>query len=621
MTFLKPFPFQTECNQAFNDGFNSGLQRLAAVLFTGAGKTVIFAHMVHHFVETTGMRVAIFVDRDELVKQTYRQLHGVNTELRIGVVKGKRNEIWDVDVVIISIQTLARRDRKRLEQIPPDHFGLLIVDECHKAGARSYRDAFEYFGAFTGGPRIIDCTWPDCDLGSVAGPRSLSHSEFVTCGVCAGTGKLEVPSVKLAGFTATLQRADGGLGDIFQDAGTPTGAVYKKDMLWGIRNHYLVDVRPRAVTLDGLFDEVPTIGGDFTDVGLGAAMVEQNIGGLYAHALQAEAPGRQAIVFAPDVASAHHICAALNEAGRTAEVVVGSTPPEDRDLIYKRIRTGETQDLVNVDVATAGFDMPQISCVVPRPTSNQVVFIQQVGRGVRTWRLHDPSSPYPWIQKPKTDCVVLLINAKSKLKLCTLVDLSETPIKEVKENETLSEAVEREELEEAGKPAVDPKRVRITDVDLFTYSPFSFRKTTGRQYVYIPTKDWLVTVYPHTTAPDTDYMVGTVWCGKGAPRKGRTIATHVDLGYAMAIAESEAEDIDPVGTLARKSASWKKKKEPPSSQQLTFLRTLKLQKRFKGEIPENGTKVEVSELISDVVDSERLDGYTPSAPVQEEDDE
>lgn len=614
MTFLKPHPYQTECIEAFQARFNEGLQRGAAVLFTGAGKTVIFAHMVHRFVERTGMRVAIFVDRDELVRQTKRQLLGVSTNLRVGVVKGARNEITDVDVVIISIQTLARRDRKRLEQIPPDHFGLLIVDECHKAGARSYRDAFEYFGAFTEGPRVIDC--PECDLGSIATDRSLSHSEFATCGVCWGGGTIEVPSVKLAGFTATLQRADGGLGDIFESP-----VVYKKDMLWGIRNHYLVDVRPRSVTLDGIFDDVPTLGGDFTDVGLGTAMVEQNLGALYAHALQEEAPSRQALVFAPDVASAYHIASALNGAGRVAEVVTGATPSEERALIYKRVQTGETQDLVNVDVLTAGFDMPQISCVVPRPTTNQVVFIQQVGRGVRTWRLHDESSPHPWIREPKRDCVVLLINAKSKLKLCTLVDLSETPLKEVKDSETLSEAVEREELEEAGKPAIDPKRVRIEDVDLFTYSPFSFRKTTGKKYVYIPTVDWLVTVYPHTSAPDTDYMVGTVWCGKGAPRKGQVLATHVDLGYAMAIAESEADDIDPVGTVARKTASWKKKKEPASTQQLSFLRTLKATKRFKGEIPENPTKVQVSDLISDVIATERLDGYIPPAPTQEEDDE
>lgn len=610
MTFLKPFPYQTECIEAFQTRFNEGLQRGAAVLFTGAGKTVIFAHMVHRFVERTGMRVAIFVDRDELVRQTERQLHGVNTELRIGVIKGTRNEIDDVDVVIISIQTLARRDRKRLEQIPSDHFGLLIVDECHKSGARSYRDAFEYFGAFSEGPRLIQC--PDC----TDGLEVVYGNDVQDCSTCYGFGTIEVPSVKLAGFTATLQRADGGLGDIFESP-----VVYKKDMLWGIRNHYLVDVRPRSVTLDGVFDDVPTLGGDFTDVGLGTAMVEQNLGALYAHALQEEAPSRQALVFAPDVASAHHIASALNGAGRVAEVITGATPSEERKLIYKRVQTGETQDLVNVDVLTAGFDMPQLSCVVPRPTTNQVVFIQQVGRGVRTWRLHDESSPYPWIREPKRDCVVLLINAKSKLKLCTLVDLSETPLKEVKDSETLSEAVEREELEEAGKPAIDPKRVRIEDVDLFTYSPFSFRKTTGKKYIYIPTKDWLVTVYPHTSAPDTDYMVGTVWCGKNSPRKGRVLATHVDLGYAMAIAESEAEDIDPVGTLARKSASWKKKKEPPSPQQLSSLKTLKATKRFKGEIPENATKFQVSELISDVVDTERLDGYTPPAPTQEEDDE
>lgn len=583
---LKPRLYQTECIDASEDAFLSGLQRIAVVLPTGMGKTVIMAHLGHRFVRATSKigtfgqtitrRIGIFVHRDELVSQTVDKFHSIDPTLTIGVVKAGRHEI-DCDVVIISIQTIGRKDGKRLHSIPADHFGLLIVDECHHAAARSYMNAIEYFGGFN------------------------------------TVGEDEIPATYVAGFTATLQRQDKlGLGDVFQKV------VYKKDILFGIRSGFLTNVRAKSVTIEDLDldSDVKVSGGDFSEGSLGDALIESDAGRVIAHAYREHAANRTGLIFAPTVASAEQISDDLRHADFTTDVLTGATTLEDRTLMFKRLRTGETQILVNCMVATEGFDMPQISCVViARPTWNPSLFVQMVGRGVRPWKLHDESSLYEWIRTPKMDCLVLLVNGSgSNNKLATIADLSETIVGPVQDGETITDASDREisdKIAAGGK--VDTAQIRFEDVDLFQASRFEFRKTIKNGYVYIPTKDFLVAIYPEDNSPETTYMVGTVFCGKGPRRKGATYARNCDLGYAMAIAEDVADELEPDGTVARKSASWKKRKEPASPAQWGFINGLKAQ-GVEINAPAGLTKVEASVLIDAAVSSATLDGYVPPAP-------
>jgi DNA repair protein RadD len=73
----------------------------------------------------------------------------------------------------------------------------------------------------------------------------------------------------------------------------------------------------------------------------------------------------------------------------------------------------------------------------------------------------------------------------------------------------------------------------------------------------------------------------------------------------MAQAEQLAEEIEPTGTVSKKGASWKRRKEAPSDAQVTFA------KRIGIRFPEGTTKVELSDMISDVVCSRALDGFSP----------
>src|SRR5690606_28440423 len=112
--------------------------------------------------------------------------------------------------------------------------------------------------------------------------------------------------------------------------------------------------------------------------------------------------GRRTIAFCSTVAHAEHVAEAFRAEGVAAETVTGETAAGERAAILARLDSGETQVLVNVAVATEGFDCQPVSCVVLlRPCSHKSTMIQMIGRGLR------PVDPELYPGVVKTDCLVL----------------------------------------------------------------------------------------------------------------------------------------------------------------------------------------------------------------------
>lgn len=573
MRTLKLRDYQAECTEAIWDAIARKVQRFAIVLPTGAGKTVVFAHLILTAREK-GHRILVLVNRNELVDQTMRQVHSAAPDLTIGVVKASRNEIG-MDVTVASVQTLGRQNR--LETFDPTAFDFIIVDECHHIAAESYQRIIRYFGGYAyklrpGSNRIVD----------------------------------SVPATTVIGFTATLVRGDNkGLGDTFEEV------PYTKDLVWMIRCGYLVNPVGKRIELDIDTDKVGQTAGDLGAKSLGTALTEAHAGHAIGHAIREHASDRSVLVFMPDVASAELTATILRLQGFSVDVVTGTTPYEERSLIFKRVRSGETQIVVNCMVLTEGFDEPQFSCVVlGRMTRNPGLFIQMVGRGLRLWKLHDESSPFAWIRKPKTDCIVLMLGNSGSVSLAGMTDLTETEVRKVQDGETLTDAIDREAKEKPESRDIDVSRVRYEDVDLLDNSRFAFKRT-NKGYLYIPTKNWLITIYPEFV-DELSYKVGRVFTGRGIRQKGVLIASGLTLDGAMAQAEIEADAIDPVGTISMKNASWKRRKEPASDPQKNFAAGLGL------TFPDDITKRDISEMIDKAVSSRALDGYSPKPRPEEE---
>lgn len=428
-------PYQGEALEAIRGGWAEGLTRVAVVLPTGMGKTVVFAHLIAREFERRDLRrfkPLILVHRDELVRQSVDKLRSVAPHLSVGVTKAERREV-DADVLIGSVQTLARKSRR--DELP--RLGLVVVDECHHAAADSYLNILWDAGCFD-----------------------------------------EVDPTPAVGFTATLSRGDDrGLGGVWEKV------VYRRDVLFGIHGGYLADVRGLAVEVNGLdLASVARSRGDFLDGGLGAALTASGAGEVIARAYAEHASDRSGVLFAPTVAAAYAFAEDLNATGIVTEVIEGGTPLEERRLTLKRFAAGEVQLLSNCAVLTEGWDAPWASCaVIARPTLLPGLYTQMAGRVLR---------PHPG----KVDALILdVVGVAGKHRLASIVDLSDGEI--VPEpGESLREAVYRRDREKLarGKPA---GAVGYREVDLFHDSRSAWLQTPGGVW-FIPTREHTFFLWP-----------------------------------------------------------------------------------------------------------------------------
>jgi ATP-dependent helicase IRC3 len=338
-----------------------GKRRVAIVLPTGAGKTVVFGALAWSWLADGLGRVLVLAHRDELITQAAAKLSLWVPRHLIGIVKASRNEC-DAPVVVASVQTL--RNDRRLEQA--GKFGLIVVDEAHHASAASYKKVLGELGAFT------------------------DHGPIVV------------------GVTATPKRADGiRLDDVFEDI------AYAKTYTEMVARNYLAPVESKA------FDLVENIGrpklgidGDYSEGWLEGVMLRANAPDKILEAWKAEAYDRPTIVFTPTVSVAKAVAESFNGAGVSAAWVSGAMPVTERRAVLAGLASGEIRVVANCAVLTEGFDEPSVSCiVVGRPTMNETLYIQMVGRGTR-------------LHPGKRECLVLdMVGCADQLQLDAVVDL------------------------------------------------------------------------------------------------------------------------------------------------------------------------------------------------------
>ena len=325
-------------------------RRTLGVAPTGAGKTVMLAAIASRY-----RRVLVVQHRDELVAQNERTFRAFTPLLRAGRWTGAEKR-WRADgTTFAMVQTLARPAGLN-EMHPVD---LLCIDEGHHALAESYR-------------RIIERA------------KELN------------------PDVHLLGVTATPDRGDGqGLGAVY---GNCCDQIQVGEL---IRSGHLVRPVAHVLTLDeSVTQQLGTLArtrsGEY-DMREAEAVLDVESLTEMAIAKWSELAGdRRTIAFCSTVAHAEHVTQSWQASGVTACLVTGGTPPEERKRLFAGFDRGETQVLVNVAVATEGFDSPPVSCVVLlRPSSYRSTMVQMIGRGLRVLS----AERYPGVRK--SDCIVL----------------------------------------------------------------------------------------------------------------------------------------------------------------------------------------------------------------------
>ncbi len=370
-------PYQRDAVAAVIAARKGGTRRMVVCLPTGAGKTVVFAHLAR----LAKRPVLVIAHREELLAQARSKLqHALGSEAVVAIEQGARRAGDEARVVVCSIRSLRSARLARL--LVDRDVGLVIYDECHHAAADDNLRVLRELGCF-------DAGW-------------------------TGT---------LVGFTATTARGDGkGLDDVFEEI------VYARTLPEMIHDGYLVPLRGYRVATSADLTRLSGTGRDFREEELAEAVDIEERNALVARTIQELARDRRTLAFCVTVAHAQHLRRALQALGVRAGTVHGEMPADERARVLRDFREGRLQVVTNVAVLTEGFDDPGVSCVaMARPTRSAGMYAQCVGRGTR-------------LHPEKRDCLVLDFVDVSELSLCSLPSLFGMPRELDLEGREVSEA-------------------------------------------------------------------------------------------------------------------------------------------------------------------------------------
>ena len=335
---VRAYPYQAQMLEALNvEREVHDRHRNLIVAATGTGKTVIAAldyRALCDPVSATRARLLFVAHRQEILDQSRRTYREVLADASFGelYVGGTRPDRWQY--VFASVQSLTSYG---VENISPDSFDIVVVDEFHHAEARTYR-------------RLIEHLRPK----------------------------------ELLGLTATPERADGVDVRSFFD-----GRTAAELRLWDALGadllspfHYFgiadgTDLTDVAWTR-GRYDE-RALDNVFTGNDARAAIVLKQLRDKIGDVSQMRALG-----FCVSVAHAEYMARVFVEAGIPARAVSGTTAPSERAQALKDLRERRVNCLFAADLFNEGLDLPDVDTVLfLRPTESATVFLQQLGRGLR----------------------------------------------------------------------------------------------------------------------------------------------------------------------------------------------------------------------------------------------
>ncbi|WP_407394090.1 DEAD/DEAH box helicase [Methanobrevibacter sp.] len=307
--------------------------RAILVSATGTGKTYASAFAVNDF---NPERFLFLVHREQIAKQSieaYR--HVFEDHDKFGLLTGNFKD-YDKDYLFSTIQTMSKEDV--YTRYDPEHFDYIIVDEVHKAGALSYLKVLNYFK-----PKFL--------LGMTASPERTD-----------GFNIYELFDNNIA-HEIRLQEA------------------LEEDLLCPFHYFGITDVEFDTGEIDD----------DFTDFNLLASnkRVEYLIEKSEFYGYSGDR--RKALVFCSRKREAEMLSKQFNRRGYKSVVLTGDDSQEKRLEAIDRLTNDENPDKIEyiftVDIFNEGVDIPEINQVLlVRPTESPIIFIQQLGRGLRKYK-------------------------------------------------------------------------------------------------------------------------------------------------------------------------------------------------------------------------------------------
>ena len=307
---------------------NSNESKALLISATGTGKTYASAFALQ---DQNPKKALFLVHREQIAKQalqSYRNVFGDTKTL--GLLSGNSKDI-NVDYLFATMQTMSKKEV--YSSFAPDTFDTIIIDEAHRIGAKSYQEIMEYFK-----PKF----W--------------------------------------LGMSASPERTD----DFDVYAAFDHNIAYEIRLQQALEENLLCPFHYFGIT-DFLTDGNET---DFTDFNYLTS--NQRVDYIIKQTNYYGYSGERVkgLMFCSSKKEAAALSERLNLRGYRTLALSGEDSQEKREDAIDRLvsdtRSDYLQYILTVDIFNEGVDIPEINQVVLlRPTQSPIVFVQQLGRGLR----------------------------------------------------------------------------------------------------------------------------------------------------------------------------------------------------------------------------------------------
>lgn len=329
---LSPNKMQISAIQNLNKLRKEGANKALLISATGTGKTYLSAFELRNY----NPKKALFVvHREQIAKQaleSYKNVFGNSKTM--GILSGTKKET-DKDLIFCTIQTLSKDNI--LNSFSKNEFDYIVIDEVHKAGAVSYRKIVDYFT-----PKFL--------LGMTATPERSDDFDI-----------FKMFDYKIA-YEIRLQQA------LEEDLLCPFHYFGVSDFI-NEDNGIIDNIDINALTSE---DRVKHIIDKITFYGYSGDRVK-------------------GLVFCSNKEEAKLLSEMFNARGYSTLALTGENSQIERDTAIERLESNILENsldyIFTVDIFNEGVDIPSVNQVVMlRPTQSSIVFIQQLGRGLRKYK-------------------------------------------------------------------------------------------------------------------------------------------------------------------------------------------------------------------------------------------
>ncbi|MEU6814829.1 DUF3427 domain-containing protein [Streptomyces sp. NPDC046860] len=336
---VRPFPHQRDMLERLTvEREVRGRHRNLLVAATGTGKTVMAAldyRGLRQKFEGRQPRLLFVAHRKEILRQSLRTYREVLDDGSFGELLHGGQEPREWNHVFASVQSL---NVQRLEQLAPDHFDIIVIDEFHHATASTYRRVIDHFA-----------------------PKEL------------------------LGLTATPERMDGrNVQDEFFE-----GRIAAEMRLWeALENDLLCPFHYFGVPDGTDLTNLNWQKGSYTDQDLDKVYTGNHARArIVVKQIQDKVsnPGSmRALGFCVTKAHAHFMADFFRAAGFQAVALDSDSSSDARAQALTDLRDGKLQVIFSVDLFNEGLDIPDVdTLLLLRPTNSATIFLQQLGRGLR----------------------------------------------------------------------------------------------------------------------------------------------------------------------------------------------------------------------------------------------